>query len=207
MCRLGFSNKGHLPTCAPLWRGWEAKVFKLQNFRLQSWTWIPEDILHFTVFESTLPASSPKVNWDLIFEKHSLSPTMELTPGEVGSSHSQKRLDKTGSLVSPDLILSFFFFFFLRSHLQHMEVPRLEGKSELQLLAYTTATATRDPSRICNLQHSSRQHQMLNPLSKARDPTCILTDTMSGSQPAKPQQKLPRSYSFKPAKCRQSIVC
>ena len=32
-----------------------------------------------------------------------------------------------------------------------MEVPRLEVKSELQLAAYTTATAMPDPSRICEL--------------------------------------------------------
>ena len=36
----------------------------------------------------------------------------------------------------------FFFFFFLGPHLWHMEVPRLGVKSELQVLAYTTATAT-----------------------------------------------------------------
>ena len=49
-----------------------------------------------------------------------------------------------------------------------MEVPRLEVKSELQLLAYATITAARDPSRICDLHHSSRQHRILNSLSKAR---------------------------------------
>jgi len=32
-----------------------------------------------------------------------------------------------------------------------MEVPRLRGESELQLPAYTTATATQDPSRVCDL--------------------------------------------------------
>ena len=50
-----------------------------------------------------------------------------------------------------------------------MEVPRLGVKSELQLPAYTTATATQDPSQVCNLRHSSLQHQILNPLNKARD--------------------------------------
>ena len=30
---------------------------------------------------------------------------------------------------------------------------------------------------ICNLHHSSQQHQILNPLSKATDQTCILMDT------------------------------
>jgi len=65
-----------------------------------------------------------------------------------------------------------------------MEFPRLGAKLELQLLAYTrataTATATLDLSCICDLQHSSQQHRILNPLSVARDQTRILTDTMSG---------------------------
>ena len=50
-----------------------------------------------------------------------------------------------------------------------MEVPRLEVESELWLLAYTTATATRDPSCICDLHHSLRQYWILNLLSEARD--------------------------------------
>ena len=67
----------------------------------------------------------------------------------------------------------FFYFFF---HSWHVEVPRLGVKSELQLPAYTTATAMQNLSRICDLYHSSRQHQILNPLSKASDPTHILMD-------------------------------
>ena len=47
---------------------------------------------------------------------------------------------------------------------------------ELQLLAYATATAIPDLSRIYDLHHSSGQHQILNPLSKARDQTCMLKD-------------------------------
>ena len=47
-------------------------------------------------------------------------------------------------------------------------------QSELQLQAYTTATALPDLSYICDLHHSSWQRQILNPLSKARDGTCIL---------------------------------
>ena len=58
-----------------------------------------------------------------------------------------------------------------------MEVPRLGVKLELPLLACTAATATRDPSRICDPQHSSRQPRILNPLSKARDQTRNLMDT------------------------------
>lgn len=59
----------------------------------------PEDILYFTTFESTLPAFNRKVNWGFIFEKHSLSSTTELIPGEVGSSHPQKGSDRAGSPV------------------------------------------------------------------------------------------------------------
>ena len=57
------------------------------------------------------------------------------------------------------VFLVFFvcFLFFLGPHPQHMEVSRLGVKSELWLLTYTTATATSDPSCVCNLHHSSQQ--------------------------------------------------
>ena len=58
-----------------------------------------------------------------------------------------------------------------------MEVPRLEVKLELQLLAYATATAAPDPSHVCKVHHSSQQCWILNPLSKVRDPTCNLMDS------------------------------
>ena len=56
-----------------------------------------------------------------------------------------------------------------------MEVPRLGVDSELQLPA--SATAMPDPSHVCNLHHGSWQHWILDPLSEARDQTCILMDT------------------------------
>ena len=62
-----------------------------------------------------------------------------------------------------------------------MEVPKLGVKSELQLLNYTIATATRNPSNISNLHRILQPHRILNPLSKARDGTHIVMDTMSGS--------------------------
>ena len=72
--------------------------------------------------------------------------------------------------------LTFFFglFVFLGLPPSHLEVPRLGVESELQLPAYPIATATRDPSHICNLHHSLRQHGTLNPLSEARDRTSNL---------------------------------
>ena len=51
----------------------------------------------------------------------------------------------------------------------HMEVPRLGVKSEAQLPAYTTAIAMQDPGCTCYPHHSSRQHQILNPLRETRD--------------------------------------
>ena len=80
-------------------------------------------------------------------------------------------------LISINVIRAHIFFFFwlfvfLGLHpSRHMEVPRLGIQLELQLLACTTATATSDLSCICDLHHSSWQHWILDPLSKARDGT------------------------------------
>ena len=46
-----------------------------------------------------------------------------------------------------------------------MEVPRLGIESELQLLACATATATMDPSSICEVSCGLQQLQILNSLS------------------------------------------
>ena len=58
-----------------------------------------------------------------------------------------------------------------------MKVPRLEVELELQLPAYTTATAMGNLSYICDLHHSSWQHQIIYPQSEARDQTHVLVDT------------------------------
>ena len=42
-----------------------------------------------------------------------------------------------------------------------MEVPRPGVKLGLQLLAYATATVLQDPSRVCDLNHSSELHSFL----------------------------------------------
>ena len=94
-------------------------------------------------------------------------------------------------LISDTTLTSISFFFCL--HLQHMEFPRLGVESELQLLAYAIATATPDPSCVCDLHHSSWQHWILNLLSKARDQTWILMDTtwVCYRWPADPLRELP----------------
>ena len=83
---------------------------------------------------------------------------------------------------------TFFFFFFLELHLRHMEVPRLGVESELQLQAYSTATAILDQSCVCNLYHNSWQCWILNPLSQGIGPTFswILVRFIS----AEPQREL-----------------
>jgi len=81
--------------------------------------------------------------------------------------------------VSRGFLFCFFFFLpfvFLGLYPWHIEVPRLGVKLKLQLLTYTTATAMWSLSYICKLHHSSQQCRILNPLSKARDWTCILMD-------------------------------
>ena len=49
-------------------------------------------------------------------------------------------------------------------HLWHMDVPRLGLELELQLLAYATATAMPELSRVCDLHHSLQQFGILNPM-------------------------------------------
>ena len=55
-----------------------------------------------------------------------------------------------------------FFFFFLGLHLWHIEIPMVGIESELQLPAYTTATAMPDPSQIFNLHHSFQQYWLIH---------------------------------------------
>ena len=81
-------------------------------------------------------------------------------------------------IVWYSFVNNFFLFFFclLGLHL-HMEAPRWGVEEELPLPAYTTATATPDPSRICDPYHSPWQHWTDNPLNKARDRTRVLMGT------------------------------
>ena len=74
---------------------------------------------------------------------------------------------------------SFSFSLFLGLHPWHIEVPRRRVELELQLPAYATATGTATPdlNHICNLHHSLQKPCILNPLSEARDRTCVLMDT------------------------------
>ena len=75
------------------------------------------------------------------------------------------------------IYLLFLVFLLFRAIPMAYEGSQAGVEVELQLPAYATATAMRDPSCICNLHHSSQQHWILNPLSDARDQTHVLMDT------------------------------
>ena len=64
-----------------------------------------------------------------------------------------------------------------------MKSSQARGQIGAAAVAYTTAIGTLDPSLLCDLCCSMQQHQILNPLSKARDQTCILTETVSVLNP------------------------
>ena len=59
-----------------------------------------------------------------------------------------------------------------------MEAPRLGVESAVAAgLYHSHSNEGSEPDRICNLHHNSQQHWILNPLSEARDRTCVLMDT------------------------------
>ena len=64
-------------------------------------------------------------------------------------------------IISLNIHVYKHFFFFLWLHLWLMEIPRLGGQIGAAAIAYATVP----------------QHQILNPLSEARNQTCILMDT------------------------------
>ena len=83
----------------------------------------------------------------------------------------------------------FFFFGLFRATSVAYGSSQARGQIGPQLSGHTTATATPDPSCICDLHHSLQQHQVLNPLSEARDGTQILRDP-SWVFTTEPQQEL-----------------
>ena len=77
-------------------------------------------------------------------------------------------------LIPGHFVFYFYFFVFFRAIPVAYGISRLGVKIELQLHAYTTATAMLDLSHVCDLLHSSQQHGILISLSEARDQTCTL---------------------------------
>ena len=76
--------------------------------------------------------------------------------------------------------ISFFFFFFFclfRAASVAYGGSQAIGPIRSVAVGLPTATAILDPSHVFDLHHSSWQHRILNPLSKARDQTCVLMDS------------------------------
>ena len=128
--------------------------------------WLHQFTLPETVYESSLfsPPSPAFTICRLFNDGHS-----------APSEHTICFLSSKYTSAITDLLLPFLFF--LGLHSWHIEVPRLGAESELQLPAYAIATAMPDPSHFCNLQRSSWQCCIPNPLSEARDRIHILMDT------------------------------
>ena len=82
-----------------------------------------------------------------------------------------------------------------------MEIPRLGVELEPQLLTTATATATLDPSHVCDLYHSSRQYRILNPLSEATSSGILVRFF-----PAEPRWELPDRAVLMQSQRQQSLT-
>ena len=72
----------------------------------------------------------------------------------------------------------FFFLVFLGLHLQQIYGhSQARGRIGAAAAGLCHSHSNARSSHVCDLNHSSRQCQILNPLSRARDRTCILVDT------------------------------
>ena len=129
--------------------------------------------------------------------------------GQVGWAHQHTllfSLCNTGQARSLGFFGGCLFVFFWGPNLQPMEAPGLGVELELQLPAYSTTTATPDPSHICNLHHSSRQCWILNPLTEARDWTHVLMDTSQGLNPSSHNGNSTSSFVYS-TKCVDCQPC
>ena len=113
--------------------------------------------------------------WDILILKVFIIRNYNLPGHPFSILSSWTKVDRRCQFCIVFFCFCFLFvcLVFLGSHLEHMEVPRLRAELELQLQAYITATAVQDPSCVCDLQDSWWQCCFLNPLSNARDRTCV----------------------------------
>ena len=95
----------------------------------------------------------------------------------MGFTHLMPRQQQTAQIQILYKFSSFFkIFFSFNLFISFRVTPAAHGGSqarglirELKPWAYTTATATQDPSCIWDLRHSSWQHRILNSLGEAGD--------------------------------------
>ena len=73
----------------------------------------------------------------------------------------------------------YFYLFFVFFRAAHTAYGDSQARGQIGAVASGLRHKHSNPwdlSYICNLHYSSRQHRILNLLSKARDPTCALMD-------------------------------
>ena len=99
--------------------------------------------------------------------------------------HNEVKLENSNSKILRNVqmlevkhfFVLLFVFCLFRATSAAYGVSQARGLIGAVATGYTRATVMWDLSHICDLHHSSQQCQILNPLSKARDPTHILMDT------------------------------
>ena len=146
---------------ASSFRGKEKKLLCLQQIPLQ-WPQSPliaQGAEHKCLKLAAKALSSPTPIPSFLLDLESRFSSQDQRPVWFTSKtpviYFSQRLHAPGAIICLKGILPksrsgrFTFFFLLRPHPWHMEVPRLRVKSELLLLTYTTATATQDLSHIC----------------------------------------------------------
>ena len=84
-----------------------------------------------------------------------------------------------------------FFFFLYRAACAAYGGSQVRSQTRVTAANLATATARWDLNCICKSHHSSQQCWIPNPLSKARDQSCIFMDTV-GLVTTEPQHELPK---------------
>ena len=98
----------------------------------------------------------------------------------VGSRISEESFARRYTFESHCTIVVFLFCFVFcpfRATLGAYGSSQASGCIRAATTSLRHSHTMQDLSHVCNLYHSSWQHQILNPLSEARDVTCVLTDT------------------------------
>ena len=113
------------------------------------------------------PSLKMHQQWQNLEGQGTRSPSEETTGKSVPLGFEKQR--PGGKRPQLFLVTALRCHFFLGPLWGHVEVLRLRVELQLQLPAYTTATAMGDLSLVCNLHHSSWQHQIPDPLNQARE--------------------------------------
>ena len=96
---------------------------------------------------------------------------------ESNQHHSSGNMGSLTHWVSKELpIIDFVYLFVCLFRAASTAYGNSQARSQIRAVP-TIATASPDPSHVCNLHHSSRQHQIFNTLIEARDGTRGLMDS------------------------------